>query len=89
MSTAEKEDLIKKLDEALDSIRPHLKVDGGNIEVVDITDEMIAQVKWMGNCEFCSMTAMTMKAGIQETVRQQMPEIKGVVAINGPEVSQN
>jgi len=89
MSVAEKEDLIKKLDRALDSVRPHLKVDGGDIEIVDITDEMIAQIKWLGNCEFCSMTSMTMKAGIQETVRQQMPEIKGVVAINGPEVVQN
>ncbi len=89
MSVAEKEDLIKKLDLALDSVRPHLKVDGGNIEIVDITDEMIAHVKWMGNCEFCSMTSMTMKAGIQEAVRQQMPEIKGVVAVNGPEVVQN
>jgi len=89
MSVAEKEDLIKKLDKALDSIRPHLKVDGGNVEVVDITEDMIAQVKWMGNCEFCSMTSMTMKAGIQEAVRQQMPEIKEVVAINGPEVTQN
>jgi len=89
MSPVEKEALINKLDNALDSIRPHLKVDGGNVEVVDITDDMIAQVKWMGNCEFCSMTSMTMKAGIQEAVRQQMPEIIGVVAINGPEVAQN
>lgn len=89
MSPVEKEALIRKLDKALDSIRPHLKVDGGNVEVVDITDDMIAQVKWMGNCEFCSMTSMTMKAGIQEAVRQQMPEINGVVAINGPEVAQN
>ena len=83
MSIKDKEQLIKEVDTALDEIRPHLAVDGGNIEVVDITDDMTVLIKWLGNCEGCNMTAMTMKAGIQETLRNKLPQIKNVVAING------
>lgn len=83
MSTAEKTQLITKVDEALNDIRPHLAVDGGDVEVVDITDEMILQIKWLGNCSSCSMSAMTMRAGIEQTIQGKVPEINGVEAING------
>ena len=86
MSIKDKAQLIKEVDEALNEVRPHLAVDGGNIEVVDISDDMIVQVKWLGNCEGCNMTTMTMKAGIQETLKRKMPQIKDVIAINGVEV---
>ena len=86
MSKKDKAQLIKAVDEALNEVRPHLAVDGGNIEVVDITDDMIVQIKWLGNCEGCNMTTMTMKAGIQETLRRKMPQIKDVIAVNGIEV---
>ncbi len=79
----DKEALLKRVDTALDDIRPHLKVDGGNVEVVDITEEMILQIKWIGNCQSCSMSAMTMRAGIEQTVKGQVPEIVGVEAVNG------
>lgn len=78
----EKTALIAKIDAALDDIRPHLAVDGGNIEVVDVTSEMLVQIKWLGNCHGCSMSSMTMKAGIEQTLRAKMPEILGVVALN-------
>ena len=79
----DKEALLKRVDTALDDVRPHLKVDGGNVEVVDITDDMILQIKWIGNCQSCSMSAMTMRAGIEQTVKGQVPEIVGVEAVNG------
>ena len=72
-----------KVDKALDSIRPHLAVDGGDVEVVEVTDDMQLKIKWLGNCENCFMSEMTMKAGIEEVVKAQVPEIKSVVAING------
>ena len=78
----EKKILIEKIDLALNDIRPHLAVDGGNIAVVDVTEDMIVHVKWLGNCEGCSMTAMTMRAGIEHTIKGKLPEIQGVVAIN-------
>ena len=82
MSATEKKQLIRKVDDALNDIRPHLAVDGGNVEVVDVTDEMILQIKWLGNCSSCSMSDMTMKAGIEQTVKGKVPEICGVEAVS-------
>ncbi len=83
MSIPEKSQLIEKVNSALESVRPHLKVDGGDVEVVDITDDMKVQIKWMGNCESCSMSTMTLRAGIEEAIKNKIPEIKGVEALNG------
>jgi len=83
MSVTEKSELIERVDAALESVRPHLKVDGGNVEVVGVTEDMMVQIKWMGNCENCNMSTMTLRAGIEEAVRSKIPEIKGVVAMNG------
>lgn len=82
MSTTEKADYIQKIDLALNEIRPHLAVDGGNIEVVDVTEDFKVLVKWLGNCQACSMSAMTMKAGIEHTIKQKFPEIISVEAVN-------
>ena len=86
MSAVEKAELIKKVDKALDDIRPHLAVDGGNIEIVDITDDLILQINWLGNCSSCSMSAMTMRAGVEQTLQGKVPQIKGVQAMNGVDV---
>ncbi len=83
MSQQEKDDLLQKVDLALEDLRPHLAVDGGNIEVVEITDERVAMIKWLGNCEACSMSAMTLRAGVEETLRSKVPEIVGVKPVNG------
>lgn len=83
MSVMEKSELIGKIDAALEAVRPHLKVDGGNVEVVGITEDMKAQIKWLGNCESCNMSTMTLRAGIEEAIRSQVPEIQGVEAVNG------
>ncbi len=83
MSVQEKKDWIQKIDSALDDIRPHLAVDGGNIEVVDVTDDMKVQIKWLGNCESCSMSSMTMRAGIEQTLKNKVPEVTAVEALNG------
>jgi len=83
MSKAEHQALVDKVDAALEEIRPHLQVDGGNIEVVEVTDDMTVRVKWLGNCEFCSMSAMTMKAGVEQTLKSKIPEIQSIEAVNG------
>lgn len=75
--------LIDQVDLALDSVRPHLAVDGGNVEVVEITDDMVVKIKWLGNCEFCSMSVMTMKAGIEQAIKSKLPQITKVEAVNG------
>lgn len=83
MSESEKKQWLDKIDLALNDIRPHLAVDGGNIEVMDITNKWVVEVKWLGNCEMCSMSAMTMKAGVEQTLKSKFPEITGVTAVNG------
>jgi Fe-S cluster biogenesis protein NfuA len=78
-----KSEFIDRINATLDDVRPFLKVDGGNVQVVDVTEDNIVHIRWMGNCETCSMSAMTMKAGIEQAIRTKMPEIKGVIAVNG------
>jgi len=83
MNESQKIILKDKVAKALEDIRPHLMVDGGDIELVDITDDLDVKVRWLGNCEFCSMSAMTMRAGIEQAIKSQVPEIQHVLAVNG------
>ena len=86
MDLIQKQAIIKKIDAALDTVRPHLAGDGGDVEVVGLTDDMTVQVKWLGNCENCFMSIMTMKAGIEEAIKSKVPEVLHVEAINGVEM---
>lgn len=72
-----------KIEEALDSVRPFLKMDGGDVELVGISDENVVTIKLLGACSGCSMSHMTMKAGIEEAIRKILPEVRSVVAVNG------
>ncbi len=75
-------ELVNKIESALDSIRPYLEADGGNVELVEISDDNTVKVELKGACKTCSMSMMTMKAGIEETIKRAAPEIKEVIAIN-------
>ncbi|MBI1223976.1 MAG: NifU family protein [Bacteroidetes bacterium] len=86
MLTQDKSDLISKINTALDDVRPHLLSDGGDIEVVDVTEDMTVQVRWLGNCQNCNMSAMTMRAGIESAIKNKVPSILHVEAINPAEV---
>jgi len=72
----------QKIEEALNSIRPYLEADGGNVELLDITEDNVVMVELHGACKTCSMSAMTMKAGIEETIKRAVPEIVRVEAVN-------
>lgn len=74
---------MARIEDALQTVRPHLRVDGGDIEVVDLTDDMHVKIRWVGMCESCTMSAMTLRAGITEAIRGKIPEIAGVEAVNG------
>ncbi len=75
--------IYQRVDQALDDIRPHLQGDGGNIEIVEITAQNELRIKWLGTCESCNMSTMTMRAGVEQAVRARVPEIVRVVAVNG------
>lgn len=74
--------LHQKVEDALNTIRPYLEADGGNVAVVEITSENILKLELTGACKTCNMSHMTMKAGIEETIKRAVPEIKSIVAVN-------
>lgn len=76
------EDLTNKVNDSLKALRPHLEADGGDMELVEITQDGIVKVRLLGACSDCSMSFMTLKAGLEEAVKKVAPEIKSVVAIN-------
>ena len=76
------QDLKSKVESALDSMRPFLAADGGDMELVNITDDMIVELRLLGSCQTCNMSQMTLKAGVEEAVKRVAPEIVAVVAID-------
>jgi Fe-S cluster biogenesis protein NfuA len=72
----------EKVEIALNSMRPFLQADGGDVELVDITDDMEVQLRLTGNCSSCNISHITMKAGIENGIKNAIPEIKRVVAIS-------
>jgi Fe-S cluster biogenesis protein NfuA len=81
-TTTENPEILRRVEEALESIRPYLITDGGNVRIVEITDDMIVNLELLGACGSCPMSAMTLKAGVEESIRKAVPEIRGVYAIN-------
>ncbi|WP_017257473.1 NifU family protein [Pedobacter arcticus] len=79
---SDKENLLARVEAALDTIRPYLIADAGNVSILEITDENILKIKLLGSCESCPMSIMTLKAGIEQAVLKAVPEIKSVEAIN-------
>jgi len=73
--------IINKIQDALKQIRPFLEADGGDVELVDVTKDYVARVKLLGACSSCSMSTMTMKAGIEDAIKRASSEIKSVVAV--------
>ena len=74
--------LIEKVENALDEIRPYLNKDGGDIKVVSIDNNNIPNIELLGNCESCPMSPMTLKLGVEEAIKKNVPEIKGIKTIN-------
>ena len=79
---ADRTDLNERIEAALETVRPHLRVDGGDVELVEVTNDMHVRVRWLGMCQSCSMSEMTLRAGIQEAIQSKIPEIQGVEAVN-------
>lgn len=74
--------MIAKIEEALTLIRPYLQADGGDVSLVELTEDKIVRLELLGTCKSCSMSMMTFKAGIEETIKRAVPEIKAVEALN-------
>ncbi|MCH7414294.1 NifU family protein [Belliella sp. R4-6] len=75
-------EMNEKIEQALDSIRPYLEADGGNVRVVELTEDMVLRLELTGACSSCPMSTMTLKAGVEEAIKRAIPEIVKVEAIN-------
>ncbi|MFD2569636.1 NifU family protein [Spirosoma soli] len=83
METAVNNDhLLTQIERALDSMRPYLAADGGNVKVLEVTDDKVVRLELMGSCGSCPMSAMTFKGGLEEAILKAVPEITKVEAIN-------
>ena len=82
METEVAEDIFNRVEKALESIRPFLKEDGGDIELLEVTDDFVVKVMFKGACTACSMSNMTFNAGVKEAILNNVSEIKQVEAIN-------
>ena len=71
----------EKVQEAINRIRPNLQADGGDVALVDVTDDGVVQVQLQGACRGCPMSQMTLKMGIQKFLQKEIPEVKDVVAV--------
>lgn len=74
--------LAERVDQALDSIRPYLKTDGGDVRVMEVTEEGVARLELQGACGTCPMSMMTLRTGVEDTILRAVPEITKVEAVN-------
>ena len=77
-----KEELTTKVKNIIEQVRPYLQQDGGDINFVEITDDNIVNVELTGACGSCPYSTMTLKTGVESTIRKALPEIKAVEAVN-------
>lgn len=77
-----KEEINKKISDAIEMVRPFLQNDGGDISLVEITDDLTVRVELHGACGSCPYSLMTLKNGVEQAIRRDVPEIKEVVAVN-------
>ncbi|MDP2943938.1 MAG: NifU family protein [Candidatus Omnitrophota bacterium] len=71
----------EKVEKALEKIRPMLMADGGNVELIDVTPEGVVKLKLVGTCGCCPMSQMTLKNGVEKIIKNEVPEVKEVIAI--------
>ena len=81
-TTAAVEALSKRIEASLDSIRPYLKADGGDVKVNHISEDNDVKLEFVGACGNCTMSTMTFKAGVEAAIRRDVPEIKSIEVIS-------
>lgn len=74
--------LLDEVEAALDSIRPYLEADGGNVSIEEITPDNVVRLKLLGSCGSCPMSIMTLKAGIEQAIMKAVPQITAIEAVN-------
>ncbi len=76
-----KEEILAKINKGIERVRPYLVADGGDVEFVELADDNVVKVKLLGSCVGCPFSLMTLKAGIEESVRKEWPELKSLESV--------
>lgn len=71
----------ERVEEVIDEIRPQLQADGGDVELVEVTDDGVVKVRLVGACAGCPMSTMTLAMGIEKTLKEKIPEVEKVEAV--------
>ena len=79
---SDKNDVRERITKALERVRPYLQSDGGDISLIDVTDDFTVRVKLQGACHGCPFSMQTLKAGVEQALIREVPEIKKVVAVD-------
>ena len=79
--TEQQRTILGNINEAINEIRPYLKADGGDVELVEITTDDLVKVRLTGACDGCPFSMMTLRAGIEQAIRKKFPEMKELQAI--------
>ena len=82
MGTINLENITQRVEASLDSIRPYLNADGGDVKITDISDDLVVKLEFLGACGNCKMSTMTFKAGVVEAIKRAVPEINSIEVIN-------
>ena len=81
MGIIKDKNILEKIEGALNKIRPYLEADGGDITLVELTDDMVVKVKLMGACSSCNVSMMTLKNGVEVAIKNALPEVKEVIDV--------
>jgi Fe-S cluster biogenesis protein NfuA len=85
MSLNKEPQFLSRIEDALNQLRPYLQADNGNVSLLEVTDDMIVKLRFHGACRGCSMSMMTLRAGIEQTILRMVPEVKAVEAVDQEE----
>jgi len=76
------DEILARVEHALNGLRPYLEADGGNIRVLEFTPDQIVRLEFLGNCGNCPMSSMTFRAGVEEAIRREVPEVRQIEVVN-------
>jgi Fe-S cluster biogenesis protein NfuA len=77
------QDIRERIERSLDTARPFLRADGGDVKFIRITEQGILELQWLGTCVICPMSRLTLRAGIERSIMHDVPEVRRVEAVAG------
>lgn len=75
------EEIVKRIEKSLEEVRPYLQADGGDISLVEVTEDFVVKVKLLGACGSCPFSVQTLKLGVEDKLKKDVPEVKEVVSV--------